>query len=160
MAEDLTANIHSLPPELFNQIREEVLSLEVTISNTEYIHITPAFRFPELLHIDRTSREALAESYYANKVLIFRTAETANKLLMAMEDKHLRILYGFRIVYQDKGPEGDEMLTEMLQEVRRRMEEQGVDFRFAVLSAHILVRMGEPFENESPEQDIVKVWSG
>lgn len=59
--DELTRRIHNLPAELFNDIRDVVLT-----PDTEAIHITQVYKPPFEMMVSRATREQFAAKYYGN----------------------------------------------------------------------------------------------
>ena len=91
--------MHSLPPELFDQIKEDVLRYEPPKPNANgyhFIEVTSAYRFPSILQVDRASRDALSIPYYSQKVFRFSNNELFQKHIDSMCDKHFALTAGFQ----------------------------------------------------------------
>lgn len=99
MEEELSKRIQDLPPELFNQIQDEVLSYEPPAPNANgyhFIDVTRMYRFPNFLQIDRSTRESLSIDYYSQKVFRFSCAEDFVGFITAMCDRHFALTAGFQ----------------------------------------------------------------
>lgn len=68
---ELTARVHALPPEIFNQILNDVLTPDVS----KVFRIGSAFKLPQQLHIDRFTRRRTAEPIFQGATIIFATSE-------------------------------------------------------------------------------------
>ena len=99
MAEEFISRIHGLPPELFDQIRSEVLSYEPPTPNDNgyhFIDVTTTYQFPNILQVDRASRDALSIAYFSQKVFRFYSNELFQKFIGSMCDKHFALTAGFQ----------------------------------------------------------------
>ena len=127
MSTNLTQRVQDLPPELFIQIREDVLlSLKCSIPAPKelvYEKITATHIYPTALHLTHDAREAFGAQYFKNYTLIFDSATVFRNYVFALDEKFLKLTPGFRILCSDEAIEWD-----IIDEVRDHMELFGVHF--------------------------------
>ena len=100
MDDDLIHHIHDLPPELFHQIKSEVINdinLEPGDDGFHYEHVTAAYNYPTLLHLSRSSRKELAKRYFGNTILVFPSRKLFHTSILAMDQKLIVEMRGMRV---------------------------------------------------------------
>jgi hypothetical protein len=160
MAESLIRRVQDLPPELFDQIRDEVLSYEPPAPNANgyhFVDVTKAFQLPSILQVDRTSRDALSNAYFSQKVFRFYSNELFQKLIESMCDKHFALAAGFQSFIPPHSPEHRRFLEAFKQQIDAR----------AILCGRMMLGHFEPSlqaeedrdHHEGEIQDVFVVWN-
>lgn len=104
---DLREKVQSLPPELFNQVRDEVMKCESLESKLECLtcgplfHIDQLFRYPKLLHINKHYRRTVAMKLFAATSLRFSSIDVFNRFDDTLDPKFLELVDCFMLVYFD-----------------------------------------------------------
>lgn len=93
MDDDLISRIHALPPEIFNQIRTEVLTLDAA----KILRIHSDFTFPKQLHIDRYTRPKAAEQMFQGATVIFNGSRLPIHFTKNLDIKVLELIDRFII---------------------------------------------------------------
>lgn len=116
MDDALITRVHNLPPELYNQIRAEVLEPDIPISSQKCPVITQvnaSFKFPVQLHVDRTTRSAFQAKFLTD---VYFESDSVDLLSLKMIG---RISYLYDTV-------PDPLERSQLVEAMLSMEEKGV----------------------------------
>ena len=147
MSTNLTQRVQDLPPELFIQIREDVLlSLKCSIPASKefvYDHITANHVYPTALHLTHDARQAFGAQYFKNYFLIFDSATIFRNYVFALDEKFLKLTPGFRVLCCDWTLNMDGM-----NEALDYMKLFGVHFR-----CHSTVNVGLARQFAPPEYD-------
>ena len=104
MDEDIIQRIQALPPELYNQIRAEVLDFDLTspLANQRYKPITSSYSFPIHLHINAASRREHAERYFAN-IFVFSSVEVLRKFIAVLTKEHRESIWEIQSIEWREG---------------------------------------------------------
>lgn len=82
---ELTERVQALPPELFNQIRDEVIySQSESNAYSKYRRITAAYHFLTQLHIDKRARQRYAYKYLNHLTFVFTSPELFRKCVLVL----------------------------------------------------------------------------
>lgn len=101
MDDNLIKRVHALPPELFNQIRDEVLDPPTS----KVITIDASFNYPVQMRINRSHREAFCKKYFQNAILKFDSVRILSKfciLLEALDESCIETIRCFTIPYKEE----------------------------------------------------------
>lgn len=99
MDDNFIKQVHDLPPELFNQIRDEVFKPPTT----KVITVNSSFKFPVQLHINRADRKAFRKKYLANAIIKIQSADIFSKfcsILEALDASYRETIRCFTVPYQ------------------------------------------------------------
>lgn len=82
---ELTERVQALPPELFNQIRNEVINTEPDFNPfSPYKRITAQYKFPKQLHIDKRTRQLYAYKHLNRLTFVFTCPERFREYVIVM----------------------------------------------------------------------------
>lgn len=140
MEHGLIERIQSLPPELFDQIKSNVLHHHLPEPGSDdfrYEHITAAYKHPLPLHLNRASRQEFAKRYYGSTILVFPSRKVFRRFVMAMENNHLLDVRGMRVSAYPEPPVPE---TGWESDFFGR---SGANFCMLVVNLDCLMRIGE-----------------
>ena len=160
MTENLIRRVQDLPPELFDQIRDEVLSYEPPSPNANgyhFIDVTKTFQLPSILQVDRASRDALSKAYFSEKVFRFYSNELFQKLIDSMCDKHFALAAGFQAFVPPNSPPHRRFLEAFKQQIDMRAPKCG-----RMMLGHFepsLQAEADGHHHEGEIEDVFVVWN-
>lgn len=97
--EDLITKIHGLPPELFNQIRSEVLTYKLDLtSESKYKRITADYNFPKELRIFSDLRQDCAAQYFTDRYFVFTSVSLFKRFVSVLEQADIDVVCTFHLV--------------------------------------------------------------
>lgn len=111
MDEELIERVHALPPEIFNQIREDVLNAEIDVrevsavtndgaaATTKTLPITASFKYPVQLHINQQQRKAFAANLFTNATLEFDSAVVLNEFYSFLGPAFIDLIRVIEFIY-------------------------------------------------------------
>lgn len=99
MDDSLISRVHDLPPEIFDQIRTEVLTLDVP----KTLRLRSGFAFPKPLHIDRYTRQKAAEQIFQDGTVIFTGSKLLDSFTKNFDIKFLDLINRFIVKYPTVG---------------------------------------------------------
>lgn len=160
MDNGLIRRVHDLPPELFEQIREEVLSYDPPLQRTNgyyFVHATSEYKLPSILQVDRSSRDTLSSAYLYCRVFRFSSVGLFRNFINSLSDTHFKLAAGFQAWYPRKASHDRQDLEAFMSYVHKRAHKCGVSMMAHFESALDVTVDGSP--SDGTKQDVFVVWN-
>lgn len=91
----LISRIHALPPELYNQIRDEVLAIQ-TPNKT---HVIATYKFPYNFHLNKASRKHFVTSYLNQVTFVCTSWDVLKQFLAVLRSSQLQLSCRFEMIH-------------------------------------------------------------
>ena len=120
-------------------------SYERTTTTSRHIQVTSAYRFPNRLQVDRSSRRRLARCYYDEKVFVFANEAVAVRFISVLDGTFLGLIDGIRFIEEPQHKAIFTATPSLVSGFQRKAREHGFDYSYCACPTQTLANKGEPF---------------